>query len=164
MSHELRTPLTAIIDFSELIRDQAEAANVRISYDPNLTNVALQNDRRAAHQVAVESVGHRGQLRPGRGNAIVRAEQTTEGGVAVLVHDNGIGIDPMAMRSWSNHRHLMGTSSTCSGNTTSPMKSSDSVGAPPKKSSHNRNRTRKPESRFISRLSRDGHATLRTFE
>jgi hypothetical protein len=40
--------------------------------------VALQIDRRAVHQVAVESVGQRGQVQPGRGNAVVRAEQTTD--------------------------------------------------------------------------------------
>ena len=77
MSHELRSAVERDHRFLGA-GTRPGRGRERISHDPNLANVALQIDRRAVHQVAVESVGQRGQVQPGRGNAVVRAEQTTD--------------------------------------------------------------------------------------
>jgi signal transduction histidine kinase len=75
----------------------AEAGNVRLVPDPALEDVTLQIDRRAIQQVLLNLLHNAVKFSPAGGTTTVRAEQTVDGGMAVLVEDNGIGIEPAAM-------------------------------------------------------------------
>jgi signal transduction histidine kinase len=81
-----------------MMTPQAEAGNVRIIYDLSLADVTLQIDRRAVHQVLLNLLDNAVKFSPDGGDAVVRVEQTADGSAAVLVNDNGIGIEPAAIR------------------------------------------------------------------
>jgi signal transduction histidine kinase len=94
------------VNLGELLRlcqrmmtPQQEGGNVTIIHDPGLAGVTLLIDRRAAHQVLLNLLDNAVKFSPVGSATEVRAETTAEGGVVVLVSDNGIGIDPAALNA-----------------------------------------------------------------
>jgi signal transduction histidine kinase len=81
-----------------IMAPQAQAGKERIIYESDLADVTLQVDRRAVRQVLLNLLHNAVKFSPGGGDVVVQTEQTPDGGVAVLVSDNGIGIDPTAMQ------------------------------------------------------------------
>ncbi len=81
-----------------MMAPQAEAAHVRIVCDPSLADVTLSVDRGAVRQVLINLLANAVKFSPAGGIASVRAEPTADGGIAVLVIDDGIGIEPEALR------------------------------------------------------------------
>ena len=79
-----------------MMTPQAEAGNVRIIYDLSLAGVTLQIDQRAVLQVLLNLLANAVKFSPVGGTTIVRAEETADGDLAVLISDTGIGIDPAA--------------------------------------------------------------------
>jgi signal transduction histidine kinase len=59
--------------------------------------VTLFVDRRAVKQVLLNLISNAVKFSPVGGTAVVRAEPAADGGLAVLVSDNGVGIDPAAL-------------------------------------------------------------------
>ena len=82
-----------------MMMPQPEAGTVTIIRDPGLADVTLQIDRRAVHQVLLNLLDNAVKFSPPGSTTVVRAEATSDGGVAVLVSDSGIGIAPEALRS-----------------------------------------------------------------
>jgi signal transduction histidine kinase len=80
-----------------MMAPRAEAGNVRIIGDPSLAGVTLWCDQRAIKQVLLNLLDNAVKFTPGGGTTVVRAERTTDGGMAVLVGDDGIGIKPETM-------------------------------------------------------------------
>ena len=81
-----------------MMAPHAEAGRVRIVRDPNLEGVVLQVDRRAIQQVLLNLLDNAVKFSPVGGTTVVRAEPMADGGMAVVVSDDGIGIEPTAMQ------------------------------------------------------------------
>jgi signal transduction histidine kinase len=79
-----------------MMTPQAEAGNVRIIYDLSLAGVTLRIDQRAVLQVLLNLLANAVKFSPVGGTTVVRAEEAADGGLAVLISDTGIGIDPAA--------------------------------------------------------------------
>jgi signal transduction histidine kinase len=80
-----------------MMATHAGAGNVRIITDPGLELVTLQIDRRAIQQVLLNLLDNAVKFSPVGGSAVVRAEPMPDGGIGVLVSDDGIGIEPAAI-------------------------------------------------------------------
>ena len=77
---------------------RAEAGNMRIDCDPGVARVTLLVDRRAVKQVLLNLLANAIKFSPVGGAATVRVEPAPDGGVAVVVCDDGVGIEPQALR------------------------------------------------------------------
>jgi signal transduction histidine kinase len=77
---------------------RAAAGNMRIDCDPGLAGVTLLVDRRAVKQVLLNLLANAVKFSPAGGAAVVRAEPAADGRLAVTVGDNGVGIEPEALR------------------------------------------------------------------
>jgi signal transduction histidine kinase len=93
------------VNLGELLRlcrrmmaPRAEAGNMRINCDPDLAGVTLFVDRRAVKQVLLNLLGNAVKFSPIGGAADVRVEPAPDGGLALLVSDDGVGIEPEALR------------------------------------------------------------------
>jgi signal transduction histidine kinase len=94
------------VNLAELLRlcqrmmtPQQEGGNVRIIHDPGLAGVTLLIDRRAVYQVLLNLLDNAVKFSPVGSTTVVRAEATADGGVVVLVSDNGMGIEAEALSS-----------------------------------------------------------------
>ena len=92
------------VNLGELLRlcrrmmaPRAAAGNMQIECDPGLAGVTLFVDRRAVKQVLLNLISNAVKFSPVGGTAVVRAEPAADGGLTVLVSDNGVGIDPAAL-------------------------------------------------------------------
>jgi signal transduction histidine kinase len=82
-----------------MIGPRAEAGNMRIDCDPGIARVTLYVDRRAVKQVLLNLLANAVKFSPAGGTAAVRVEPAEDGGLAVVVRDDGVGIEPLALRS-----------------------------------------------------------------
>ncbi len=76
-----------------MLKPRAEAGQVGIVCDPDLVGVTLLIDRRAVKQVLLNLLANAVKFSPAGGVAAVRAERTMDDGIALLVSDDGIGIE-----------------------------------------------------------------------
>jgi signal transduction histidine kinase len=91
--------LSQILDSCQrMMAPHAESGRVRIVRDPNLDGVVLHIDRRAIQQVLLNLLDNAVKFSPVGGTTVVRAEPMADGGMAVVVSDDGIGIEPTAMQ------------------------------------------------------------------
>jgi signal transduction histidine kinase len=81
-----------------MMRPRAEAGNMRIDCDPSVARVTLHVDRRAVKQVLLNLLANAVKFSPAGGTAAVRVEPAADGGLAVVVSDDGVGIEPQALR------------------------------------------------------------------
>ncbi len=82
-----------------MMEPRAEAGNLRIDCDPGVARVTLYVDRRAVKQVLLNLLANAVKFSPAGGTAAVRVEPAADGGLAVVVRDDGVGIEPLALRS-----------------------------------------------------------------
>jgi signal transduction histidine kinase len=81
-----------------MMAPRTEAGNLQINCDPGLAGLTLYVDRRAVKQVLLNLLANAVKFSPVGGTAVVRAELAASGGLAVMVSDRGVGIEPEALR------------------------------------------------------------------
>lgn len=81
-----------------MMTPQAEAGDVKIIYDLGLADVTLRIDQRAVLQVLLNLLANAVKFSPVGGTTVVQAEEASDGDLAVLITDTGIGIDSEASR------------------------------------------------------------------
>lgn len=80
-----------------MLTQRAKSANVQIICESDYADVMLWIDHRAAKQVMLNLLDNAVKFSPAGSAAVMRIEPTPDGGMAVRVSDNGIGIKPEAM-------------------------------------------------------------------
>jgi signal transduction histidine kinase len=84
---------------SAMLRLQAEANQVSIDCTLAETGVALTADRRAVKQIMLNLLTNAVKFTPPGGSVSIRTEPASGGGIALVVADTGIGIEPSALES-----------------------------------------------------------------
>jgi signal transduction histidine kinase len=80
-----------------MMAPRAEAANVKIIYEPAGAVATLWVDQRAVKQVLLNLLDNAIKFSPAGGVTSIRVDPQADGGLAVLVRDDGIGIEPQAI-------------------------------------------------------------------
>jgi signal transduction histidine kinase len=80
-----------------MMAPRAEAANVNIKYEPTGAVATLWADQRAVKQVLLNLLDNAVKFSPAGGVTSIRVDPQADGGLAVLVRDDGIGIEPQAI-------------------------------------------------------------------
>jgi signal transduction histidine kinase len=80
-----------------MVRLQAEANRVRIDCAIGETEADLRADRRALKQILLNLLTNAVKFTPADGHISITTERTSNGGIALIVADTGIGIDPAAL-------------------------------------------------------------------
>jgi signal transduction histidine kinase len=80
-----------------LLRQQAEANQVRI--DCEIADAVVLADRRAVKQITLNLLANAVKFTPAGGIVTIRTETATDGELALVVADTGVGIDPAVLVS-----------------------------------------------------------------
>ena len=82
---------------TNMVGPRAEEGQVTVTCADELASVVLRADRRSLKQILLNLLSNAVKFTPAGGAVTVRVEPTPDGGIALVISDTGIGIEPGAL-------------------------------------------------------------------